>query len=99
MHPAGQGRAAHRTRRRHTGDAPHRLNHRFLFLERHVASLFHLAQVHLGQHRALRLEAQRSVQHAHHAAHRHQRGRYQQHADGNLCAQQQVPQGKPAQVR
>ena len=51
-----------------------------------------LAQVHLGQHRALRLKAQRSVQHAHHAAYRDQRGRDQQHADRNLRAQQEVPQ-------
>ena len=98
MHPAGHGRAAHRTRRCYTGDAPRRLDHRFLCFKRRVASLSRLAQVHVGQHRALRLEAQRSVQRAHHAAHRHQRGRHQQRADGNLRAQQQVAQGKAAQV-
>jgi len=36
-----------------------------------------LAQIHLGQHRALRLETQRSMQHSRHAAHRDERSRYQ----------------------
>ena len=51
-----------------------------------VPSGFHLAKVNLGQNCALRLKAQRSVQHADHAADGDERGRYQQHANGNLSA-------------
>ena len=42
--PAGHGHAVHRARRGHAGDAPHRFDHRFLFLERHVASRLHQAR-------------------------------------------------------
>ena len=51
------------------------------------------------QHRTLRLDAQGNVQRAHHAAHRYQGSRYEQRADRNLSTQQQVTEGKPAQVR
>src|SRR6266508_4150032 len=51
-----------------------------------------LAQDHLGHHCALRLEAQRSVQRANHTADGDQRGRHEQRADRNLCAEQQAPQ-------
>jgi len=82
MYAAGHGRAAHHTHLRFTSDVLRPFNDRLPFLEHHVGCLFRLAQVGVGQHRALRLEAQRSVQHAHHTAHRRERGRYQR-ADGN----------------
>ena len=40
---ASKRHSVHRARRHHTGNVPHRFNHCFLFLDRHVAARFHQA--------------------------------------------------------